>query len=125
MDETSTPLDAKQLKLVAPKGMKKVDGRSSGNMTQITVVVCASASGTVIPPTVIFKGERLNHDLTKGEVPGTLNNLSENGWIDHKLFYHWQKNHFVKHIPPTRPVLLLLDSHSTHFTSEAIQASKK
>jgi len=79
MHETSTQLDAKQLKLVAPKGMKKVHGRSSGNMTQITVVVRSSASGTVIPPMVIFKGERLNHYLTKGEVPGTLNSLSENG----------------------------------------------
>lgn len=77
MDETGIPLDAKQLKRVAPKGMKKVHGRSSGNKTQITVVVRASASGTVIPPMVIFKGERLNHNLTKGEVPGTLYGLSE------------------------------------------------
>ena len=73
-------------------------------MTQITVVVRASASGTVIPPMVIFKRERLNHDLTKGEVPGTLNSLSENGWIDHKLFYHWQKQ-------PLR------QAHTTHKTS--------
>ena len=125
MDETGMPLDAKQLKRVAPKGMKKVHGRSSGNKTQITVVVFASASSAVIPPMVIFKGERLNHDLTKGEVPGTLYGLSENGWIDLELFFHWLNNHFVKFIPPTRPVLLLLDGHSTHFTPEAIQAAKK
>lgn len=74
---------------------------------------------------VIFKGERLNHELTRGEVPGTLYGMSENGWIDHELFFHWLNNHFVKHIPPTRLVLLILDGHSTHFTPEAIQESKK
>ena len=55
MDETGVPLDAKQLKRVALKGMKKIHGRSSGNKTQITVVVCANAAGSVIPPMVIFK----------------------------------------------------------------------
>ena len=109
----------------APKGMTKVHGRSSGNKIQTTVVMCASASGNVIPPMVIFKGEKLNHELTKDEVPGTLYGLSENGWIDHEPFFHWLNNHFVKHIPPTQPVLLLLDGHSTHFTPEAIRKSKK
>ena len=73
-------------------------------MTQITVVVRASASGTVIPPMVIFKGERLNHDLTKGELPGTLYSLSENGWINHELFYQLAK----------QP---LHQAHTTHKTS--------
>ena len=87
MDETGMPLNAKQLKRIAPNGMKKVHGRSSGNKTQITVVVCANAAGNVIPLMVIFKGERLNHDLTKGEVLGTLYGMSENGWIDRELYF--------------------------------------
>ena len=49
------------------------------------MVVCASASDNVIPTMVI--GERLNHNPTKGEVPSTLHGLSENGWIDHELFF--------------------------------------
>ena len=52
MDETGMPLDAKQLKQIVPKGMKKVYGRSSGNKTQITVVVCANPAGNVIPSMV-------------------------------------------------------------------------
>ena len=86
------------------KGNEKVHGRSSGNKTQITVVVCASAAGNVIPPMVIFKGERLNHELTKGEVPGTLYGLLENGWIDHELFFSLAKQ-------PLR------QAHTTHATS--------
>ena len=68
--------------------MKTVYGRSSENKMQITVATCASASGNVIPPMVMFKGERLIHKLNKGEVPGTLYELSDNGWIDQELFFH-------------------------------------
>ena len=70
---------------------------------------------------VIFNGERLNHEYTKGEVPGTLYGMSPNGWIDQELFCHWLKYLFMTYIPPQRPVLLLLDGHSTHFTPYAVK----
>lgn len=120
MDESGMPLDHKQLKRIAPKGSKKVHGQASGDKMQVTIVACASAAGTVFPPMVIFKGERLNHEYTKGEVPGTLYGMSPNGWIDEELFCHWLSDLFLKHIPPQRPVLLLLDGHSTHFTPYAV-----
>jgi len=46
MDETGMPLDHKQPKRVALKGMKKVHGLSSGNKRQITVLACSNAVGT-------------------------------------------------------------------------------
>ena len=78
MDESGMPLDHKQLKRIALKGSKKVHGQASGNKFQVTIVACASAAGTVLPPMVIFIGERLNHKYTKGEVPGTLYGMSPN-----------------------------------------------
>ena len=68
MDESGMPLATETNH---GKRIKKVHGQSSGNKTQVTIVACASASGTVLLPMVIFKGERLNHEYTKGEVPGT------------------------------------------------------
>ena len=60
MDESGMPLDHKQLKCVAPKGLKKkVHGLSSRNKAQITILVCANAVGTMVPPMVIFKGKPL------------------------------------------------------------------
>ena len=121
MDESGMPLDHKQLKRVAKRGAKKVYGRASGNKAQITIVACANAAGHTLPPMVIFKGERLNHDYTKGEVPGTLYGMSKQGWIDSELFYCWLSSLFLPNIPPARPVLLLLDGHSTHYTPEAVR----
>ena len=91
VDESGMPLEHKQPKRVAQRGAKKVYRRSSGNKAQITIVACASATGVALPPMVIFQGARLNHALTEGEVPGTLYGVSDKGWIDQTLFFHWLK----------------------------------
>ena len=59
--------------------------------------------------------------MTRGEVPGTLYGLSRNGWINSDLFYHWFTNHFLQYAPPTRPLLLLLDGHSSHYSPSTIK----
>ena len=120
MDETGMPLDSKQLKRIAPKRLKKVYGPSSGNKTQITVLSCANAVGTMLPSMVIFKGECFNYDWVKEEVPDTAYGMSPNGWIDQDLFTKWLQKLFIPSIPPVRPVILLLDGHSSHFNPEAI-----
>jgi len=56
-----------------------------------------------------------------GEVPYTEYGMSPQGWTDHELFYEWLNKLFIKNIPPLRPVLLLLDGHSSHFSLEAIK----
>ena len=85
---------------------------------------CASANGQVIPPYVIFDTQTLNVDWTESEVPGTPYGLSKKGWIDTDLFYHWLKEHFLTYAVPGRPLLLLLDGHSSHFQPEVLQYAK-
>ena len=71
-DESGLPLQHKIPKVISMKGTKKVHQVSSGNKTQITILGCASATGQVIPPMVIFTEKHFNAMLSKGEVPGTL-----------------------------------------------------
>ena len=42
-----------------------------------------------------------------------------------ELFFHWLEKLFIKQIPPQRPVMLLYDGHSSHFTPEAISVAAK
>ena len=51
--------------------------------------------------------------------------MSPLGWIDHEFFAKWLLKLFVKNIPQTRPVLLLLDGHSSHYTPEAVKIAAK
>ena len=69
---------------------------------------------------LIFDRKKLKTNLTVGQIPGTCYGLSRNGWIDSELFEEWFINHFLLHIPPQRPVLLLLDGHSSHYQPQLI-----
>ena len=64
--------------------------------------------------------KKLNIDWTEGEIPATTYGLSSIGWIDMELFRLWFTKHFLKHVVSTRPLLLLMDGHSSHYCPEPI-----
>ena len=124
-DETGFSLEHKPGKLIGVKGMKHLNATTSGDKAQMTVLACVSASGYSMPPMVIFDRKRLKPDHTHGEIPGTIYGLSPNGWIDGELFEEWFTRHFLLHVPAMRPVLLLLDGHSSHYQPSFIQRAAK
>ena len=121
MDKTGMPLDPRPLKCVYSRGEKNPSCLSSGDKSQITVVACVSAGGFCIPPMVIFDRKQLSTELTVGEVPGTFYGLSNKGWMDQELFDAWFSGHFLRYAPPARPLLLLLDGHSSHYAPDTIR----
>ena len=114
-DETGMPLNPGTTKVAALKGTKHPYQITSGNKTHITVLACTSAAGYAMPPMVIFDRRTLKPELTLGEVSGTFYGLSDNGWMDAELFQEWFANHFLRYAPSARPLLLLLDGHSSHY----------
>ena len=64
---------------------------------------------------MIFKRKNKKLSLTDHAPPGTLNEVSENGWINADIFLNYIK-HFVKHVRPSKsfPVLIVVDGHKTH-----------
>ena len=122
-DETGVPLNPKGMKVIAKRGAKGVSCISGDTKSQITVLACTCASGVALPPMVIFDRKTLNPELTTGEVPGTIYGLSEKGWINRELFLDWFHKHFLALIPPARPVLLLMDGHSSHYSPDVIRAA--
>ena len=114
-DESGFPLDYKPGKVVSAKGLKALNVATSGDKSQLTVLACASASGYAMPPLIIFDRKRLKPDHTQGELLGTAYGFSKKGWIDSEIFEEWFEDHFMTHVPPVRPLLLLLDGHSLHY----------
>ena len=121
MDETGLALDPKSMKTVNLKGSKNPSAVSSGSKQQITIVGCVRADGYSLPPMVIWNRKKLPAELSNGEVAGTVYGLSDKGWIDGELFYVWFRNLFLSYAPPCRPLLLLVDGHSSHYCPEAIR----
>ena len=114
-DGTGLPLSHKLQKVIARLGQKHPYAITSSEKVQITVLACGNTAGYSIFPMVIFDRKSLKPEMTNGEVPGTFYCLSESGWMDSKLFEEWLKNHFLSYVPLTRPLLLLLDGHTSHY----------
>ena len=125
MDETGIPLDHRSPRVLAKKGQKKVRYCSTGNKSQVTVVGCINAVGQALPPFVVFDAKNLNMQWCVDEVPGTTYGLSDNGWMDMKLFKGWFIKHFLNLVGSARPVLLLMDGHSSHYNLEAVNLAKE
>ena len=127
MDETGMSLDCKPLKTIHRRGAKNPTHIPGTTKSNVTVVACAGAGGQCLPPMVIWKGKRIRPELAEGEVRGTLYGLSENGWMDQGLFDMWFRGIFLRYSPAARPLLLLLDGHSSHYCPETIHlaASQK
>ena len=60
-----------------------------------------------------------------GAVAGAYMGRSDNGWMVTQLFYGWLANHFVSYTPPERPVLLIVDGHTTHIDVEISKFCKE
>ena len=71
----------------------------------------------------MFSGKHFNSALAKGEVPATLYGMSLSGWMDQELFREWFSEHFLKHAVSSRPLLLLLDGHSSHYTLDLVKTA--
>ena len=125
VDETGIALDGHAPRVIAKRGQKKVRYRTTGNKNQITVIACVSASGQCIPPFVIFDAKRMNMEWRKDEVVGTAYGLSAKGWVDSELFRGWLSEHFLAHAVGARPLLLLLDGHSSHYQPELISFARE
>ena len=50
--------------------------------------------------------------------------VSHNGWMTEESFVDWLKALFIPSLPPTRPVLLILDGHKSHITYEVRELAR-
>lgn len=80
-----------------------------------------NATGTFIPPAMIFPRLRHKPELYRDAPAGTLQMISESGYMNATLFVDYLK-HFQNHVRATaeNPALLIIDNHSSHITLEGI-----
>ncbi|KAL3842887.1 hypothetical protein ACJMK2_020862 [Sinanodonta woodiana] len=75
---------------------------------------------------VVFTGKRnIDHDMLYGMPICTRLCINLNGWTVSELFKTCIPEHFVRHIPPARPALLLIDGHSTHAKFNVVRKYKE
>jgi len=119
-DEAGFPLCPSTGRVIALRNSKCVYSITGDTKQQITCLCAVNAAGEALPPLHIFAGERFHFNPMHNCVPGAYFGRSPNGWISTELFFGWLANHFAK-LVTIRPVLLLVDGHSSHIDLEVIK----
>ncbi|XP_070546834.1 uncharacterized protein [Ptychodera flava] len=124
-DETGMNTVHRPTNVVGLKGKKNVHSKTSGDRGEnVTVLVSCSALGHFPPPMIIFKGQRLSQSLMTNAPPGTLFGVSKSSFIDTELFHQYFEKIFLKYVPPVRPLLLIIDGHSSHLSLKTLKMAK-
>jgi len=106
-------------KIIASKGRKQVGSVTSAERGEtITVEICMSAAGSFMPPLFVFPRQRHNLEFIRNAPPGSFAEFHKSGWMQKEIFEHWlEKFKIFTNASKDRPVLLILDGHSTHTKS--------
>ena len=97
------------------KGSKFPYHRQVKLRDHISVNYCASATGMIIPPLVIFEKTVPVNAEEKGPA-GAIYRANESGFMSEDLYLTWFSECFIPNCgcDPDIPVILIQDNHSTH-----------
>ena len=113
-DETGFPFQSKMGYVLAAKEDHQVYGVTSDTKHQITVLACGSAAGKMLPPAIVYPGQRLGFD-PEAQFPGSKHYKTLNSWIDTPTYMRWMEDICI---PATRhlckPLFLFTDGHTSH-----------
>jgi len=107
--------------VLAKKGSKRVHLVAPEHGENVTVVACGSASGLVIPPMVIFKGQRKKSNLADELPPGSAVVMAHKGCMTTSVFIRWIQ-HFAQ-FKPAGDVLLVYDGAASHLDPSIVDAA--
>ncbi|KAJ8041608.1 Jerky protein-like-like [Holothuria leucospilota] len=128
-DESIIDLNKSAQRVVIPRRQKHAHSRQVGITQHISIHCCVSASGSVMPPYIIFSKGFPGGSYAKDGPDGALYGKSDSGFMDEELFLNWFEKIFLTKCPQNRseddPVLLLMDGHVSHCSAPLIQKAKE
>ena len=94
--------------------------------TCISVMFCGSASGEVLPPYVVYKGQNVYPSWTEGGIKGSVYSATKSGWFDMFTFEDWYFKIFLKTVK-NRPgkKLLIGDNLGSHISPTVIKSCRE
>lgn len=128
LDETGVTTVQSPAKVVSTKGKKQVGATASQERGETTTLCCAiNAGGTYIPPFFIFPRVFMKDSFMNGTSPGAKGVASKSGYMNTELFATEYLPFFIRHshCSPDKPVLLILDNHTSHVSIEAVDLCKR
>lgn len=125
-DETNLSDQPGSSSAIFRKGKKYCETVRDHTKTAISLMFCASASGKLLPPYVVYKSKNFYPAWEKGGPKGAHYTCTKSGWFDHFCFEDW----FIKvFLPFVRRLegkkVLIGDNLSSHISLTVIGLCKE
>lgn len=115
-DESGLQMNTRGSHVLCQKGKKNVHSISPKEKGEtVTVLACCNASGNFMPPSIIFKGKRIQVEYQVQLPPGSHIYTSDSGYINSEIFFNFIKE-FITFFKISRadPAVLVVDGHDSH-----------
>jgi len=110
---------------LAKKGSKNVTSVVPVNRSLSTILVTTNAKGECLPPFFIHPGTTVKREYFSEEMKDAEVGTSKSGFMNTELFKQWFSKLFLKHCTQSRPVVLILDNHSSHIDVDLLETAAK
>ena len=121
-DETNVTDDPGSKKVLVPRGARRIERVQEHSKMAISIMVCGSASGELLPPFVIYKAQNCYENWTKNGPTGTKYDVSKSGWFDSRTFELWFMNVFIPHVAKLDGRKVLVgDNLASHFSPDVVE----
>lgn len=88
-DETNLTDDPGQTEVVVRRNKKRAYKIMDSSKSSTSVMFCVSASGTTLPPYIVYKARNLYPEWMQGGDADYQYNRSKSGWFDGNIFEDW------------------------------------
>ena len=126
MDETPMWFDMPSKRTIDFRGVKTVPSKTTGKQKlRYTVVLCAMANGTKLPPIIIFKGLK---KIPRGPFPKDIVvTVAKGGSMTSDLLKFWMTEVWRKRPNSLfrAPACLVYDRHASHMNKTVLSALKR
>lgn len=127
LDETGVTTVQSPKKVIAQKGVKRLNQITSGERGILITVCCiVNAFGNALPPVFIFPRVNFKSHMLHGAPPGSIGLACQSGWMNAELFIETLQ-HFIKYTNSSKqnPSLLIMDNHESHISIDSINLAKE
>ena len=126
-DETGITTVHVPPKILAPKGKKQIGSMTSAEQgNNVTMIAAINATGSSIPPLLVFPRTKFKDYMLNGAPPGSVGAANKSGWSNEVIFLQFLE-HFISNVRPSveKPVLLSMDNHESHVNISIIELAKR
>jgi hypothetical protein len=125
-DETNLQDNPGAKKAIFSRGVKYAEQVRDHSKSSISVMFCGSATGDLVPPYVVYKGQNVYESWMKGGPKGTVYSATPSGWFDTFTFADFFRKCFLPHVrrQPGKK-LILCDNLSCHLSTEVMDLCRE